>query len=72
MCISNLMQLFCVKWAENTLKAAVQEDCFFYFVTIQRTKKHMTWWHDGMVQYMVANATDIWQTIDAGYAQLLA
>lgn len=41
-------KLFCVKWAENTLKAAVQEDCLFLFcdnLEDQKAYDMVAWWH---------------------------
>ena len=68
---------FCVKWAQIALKSPVEkEDNFVLFCDnlegqkadlFKDTVKEL----GGLVWYGVANATDIWQPIDAGYTQLL-
>ena len=69
---------FCVKWADNTLKKTVQEEHepFALFCDKLESQKAEVFKESvealgGIVWCGVANATDIWQPIDAGYAQLL-
>ena len=68
---------FCVEWAKKPLKSAIEEeDHFVLFCNnlqgqISDGFKDAVGALDGLVWYGVANATDIWQPIDAGYAQLL-
>lgn len=68
---------FCLEWCEKTLKPAVADlDRFLLYcdnlqAQVQPAFKSAI--HDikGLVWYGIANATDIWQPVDAGYAQLL-
>ena len=68
---------FCVEWAKKTLKSAIEEEDHFVLFCdklqgqIADGFKDAVEVLDGLVWYGVANATDIWQPIDAGYAQLL-
>ena len=69
---------FCVKWVDNTLKKTVQEEQepFALFCNNLEDQKAEVFKESvealsGIVWYCVANATDKWQPIDAGYAQLL-
>ena len=67
-----------VKWVDNTLKKTVQkeQEPFVLFCDNLEGQKAEVFKESvealgGIVWYGVANATDIWQPIDAGYAQLL-
>ena len=68
---------FCVKWAEKTLKSAVEkEDNFVPFCDNLEVRKADLFKDTvkelgRLVWYGVANVTDIWQPIEARYAQLL-
>ena len=68
---------FCFKWAEKTLKSAVEKEVNFvlFYNNLEGQKadlfKDTVKELGGLVWYGVANATDIWQPIDAGYTQLL-
>ena len=68
---------FCVEWAQKTLKHATNdEDRFVLYVDdfgCQKPDrfKDAVSANGGLVLYCLANATDIWQPIDAGYGRLL-
>lgn len=68
---------FCVEWARKTLKPATNdEDRFVLYVdNLEGQKadrfKDAVSANGGLVWYGLANATDIWQPIDAGYGRLL-
>ena len=69
---------FCVKWVDNTLRKTVQEEQepFVLFCGNLEGQKAEVFKESadalgGIVWYGVANVTDIWRSIDAGYARLL-
>ena len=68
---------FCVDWFKKTLKPTVEdEDHFILFLNNLEGKKADSFKCaiaeiDGLPHYGLVNATDIWQPVDAGYAQLL-
>ena len=69
---------FCIKCVDNTLKKTVQEEqeLFVFFcdnLEVQKAEfsKESVEALGGIVWYGVANTTDIWQAIDAGYSLLL-
>ena len=69
---------FCIKCVDNTLKKAVQEEQepFVLFCDNLEGQKAEVLKESaealgGIVWYGVANVTDIWQAIDAGYATFL-
>lgn len=67
----------CVEWVEKTLSAAVKEDDRFVLFCDNLTGQVADQFKEavsklgGVVWYGLPGATDFWQPVDAGYAQLL-
>jgi len=67
----------CVEWVEKTLSAAVKEDDHFVLFCDNLTGQVADQFKEavsklgGVVWYGLPSATDLWQPVDAGFAQLL-
>jgi len=69
--------LFPLKWVEKTLSPVVKKESRYALfcdnLTAQVTdefKKSVAQTSSGIVWYGLPNATDLWQPVDAGYAEL--
>ena len=66
-----------VEWVQKTLSQSVKDDerfvLFFDNLTAQVSEefKESVSKRNGVVWYGLSNATDLWQPVDAGYAQIL-
>ena len=68
----------CMDWTNNTLKKCVDSEnlkflllCDNLDAQCQRESKEAIHVLNGLVWYGLKNATDLWQVVDAGVAQLL-